>query len=91
MARCFIVDCKENYGDDGMKYCSHLNNINKCLDSNKIIFLSKNKACAALRSLQVKNEYIGRVYPCPFCSGYHIGREKINTSRNKYKLQQARI
>lgn len=54
-----------------------------CFD--KIIFLSKNKAEAALRSLQAKNEYTGRVYPCPFCSGYHLGREKKNVHKNKYK------
>lgn len=59
--------------------------MSKCLGSNKVIFFSEGKAGAALRSLREKGVYSGKVYPCPCCNGYHIGREKKNAHRNKYK------
>ena len=58
----------------------------RCFDSHKkIIYFSKSKAEAALRSLQVKNDYQGCVYPCPCCNGFHLGRRKANVHVNKYR------
>ena len=64
--------------------------IMQCAESQKVVFSSKGKAGAALRSLQLKADYTGQIYPCPFCNGYHIGREKKNAHKNKYKAQSTR-
>lgn len=57
----------------------------QCPKSQKVVFLSKNKAEAALKSLQLRNDYTGHIYPCVDCCGYHIGRDKKNAHKNKYK------
>lgn len=47
---------------------------------------SKGEAEAHLRGL-VKREagYAGRVYLCPHCNFWHVGRAKKDAHKNKYK------
>jgi hypothetical protein len=51
-----------------------------------VIHLSRGKAEAHLRSL--KDGYTGRVYPCEHCGGWHVGREKKNAHKDKYKEEK---
>jgi hypothetical protein len=57
-----------------------------CPQSKKVIHLSRGKAEAHLRSL--KDGYTGRVYPCEHCGGWHVGREKKNAHKDKYKEEK---
>lgn len=57
----------------------------KCIPTGKEVHQSEGKAKAHLRHLQKNGEYQkGRVYPCLFCGGWHVGREKENAHKNKY-------
>jgi len=57
----------------------------RCIESNKIIYFNKTKAMVALKSLQIKYDYSGKFYPCSYCCGFHVGREKEKAHKNKYK------
>lgn len=45
---------------------------------------SQGAAAAHLRGLRRKNAYVGRVYPCLQCAGWHVGREKQRAHKNKF-------
>jgi hypothetical protein len=56
-----------------------------CQSTKKEMHLSRGKAEAHLRNLQERYNYIGVVYPCEYCGGWHVGREKDSVHVNKYK------
>lgn len=57
----------------------------KCRQTNKHCH-TEGKAQAHLRSvIEIRPDYNGRVYFCFFCGHYHVGREKKNAKKNKYK------
>jgi hypothetical protein len=58
----------------------------RCMETKKITYFAKAKAEASLRTLILKNpDYNGRVFPCPCCQGWHIGRPRKNEHQNKYR------
>jgi hypothetical protein len=57
-----------------------------CAITKKVIFKSTGKAEAALRSLRAKMGYTGRVYLCPWCHFFHLGRASKKTN-NKYSKE----
>lgn len=56
----------------------------KCERTGKERHISQGKAKAHLRSLQTTG-YVGVVYSCQHCFGWHVGREKISAHKSKYK------
>lgn len=52
----------------------------------KVSHPSRGAAEAHLRSLtKLDTSYDGKVYPCIYCHGWHIGRAKKLLHKNKYK------
>jgi hypothetical protein len=56
-----------------------------CQKTGKQIHLSINKAQKHLIRLKEMKNYEGKVYGCLYCGGWHIGRQKKNARKNKYK------
>lgn len=55
-----------------------------CHQTGKHSHKSSGAAEAQLRGLVQRKGYDGHVYPCIYCQGWHVGRRKKNTHRNKY-------
>lgn len=56
-----------------------------CRETTKVSQPSRGAAVAQLRSIKkVEPEYKGDVYPCPYCAGWHVGRPRKNSHKNKY-------
>jgi hypothetical protein len=59
--------------------------LSTCPQEKKKINRTRGAAEAQLRSIQRMREgYEGKVYPCPYCRGWHVGRLKANAHQNKY-------
>jgi hypothetical protein len=62
----------------------------KCHRTGKVIHASRGKADAHLRNLVARTGYVGESYPCLFCHGWHVGRQKKSAHKNKYRLPPGR-
>jgi hypothetical protein len=56
-----------------------------CKSSGKVRHESRGAAEAQLRAIQKLKEYEGHTYPCTECLGWHVGRFKNRSHRNKYR------
>jgi len=58
-----------------------------CKKTNKQVH-SKGSATAHLKHLQKTFNYVGKVYPCVYCFGWHVGREKKNAHKNDLAIKE---
>lgn len=57
-----------------------------CVDTGKEIWPTRSSAHGRLKHISKSRVgYKGSIYPCKFCGGWHIGRQKPNFNVQKFR------